>query len=437
MADKLNITIDKLIEIVQSGGAVKTGVDVFNDDGILLLEKSVLIKTIKPLVVIKKSGISQVPINPKSAGGLWDKNGNKISTGTGNVPAKQVSSKVAPPELKEKLDHITHIKKEATQKFNKAKDNIKQVIDDIKKTGGEFDYAPMQETVTDLFNFVTRNDSAFFYLTKDIFSYDDYLYHHSINVCTIGTVIMKKFNERYGASIKKYTQKQLFDTSLGFFMHDVGKVLIPDAILNKPAKLTAEEFEIVKAHSFEKGHIVLEKNRISSPIIKDIVKLHHGAVFKGEERCYPHLENPEETPPHVKISKLADIYDAMTSKRCYKDAFSPVGVVTTIVRDYARKEETLQYVLHAFVKSVGIYPPGSVVHLHNQQMAYVLDSEGPIIIPFTDQNKQPLPKKADPMNIAELSSEEESWKINDQMALLSPTDAYSLLPDYLKEPLAA
>lgn len=437
MTGKMTITIDKLIEIVEGGGVVKTGVDVYNDENILLLEKSVLIKTTKPLLVIKNNGISQVPINQELAGGLWDKNGKKISTDTNSTAPKPVLTKTAPPELKVKLEKISHIKKEASQKYLKAKENIKQVIDDIKKSGGEFDYVPLQETVTDLFNFITRNDSAFFYLTKEIFSYDDYLYHHSINVCTIGTVIMKKFNERYGKTIKRYSPKQLFDTSLGFFMHDVGKVLIPDEILNKPAKLTPEEFEIVKAHSFEKGLIVLEKNRISSPIIKDIVMLHHGALFKGEDRCYPQLNNPSETPPHVKIAKLADIYDAMTSKRCYKDAFNPVGVVTSIVRDYARKEETLQYVLHAFVKSVGIYPPGSVVHLHNQQMAYVLDSEGPIIIPFTDQNKQPLLKKVDPVDLASLSTEEEGWKINDQMALLSPTDAYPLLPEYLKEPMAA
>lgn len=433
----MHITIDKLIEIVESGGAVKTGVDVHNDEGILLLEKNVLIETPKPLLVIKKNGISQVPINPDLAGGLWDKDGKEISTKASAVPPNSVITKTTPPEIKEKLENISHVKQEAAQKYQKAKENIKQVIDDIKKTGGEFDYAPLQETVTDLFNFVTRNDSAFFYLTKEIFSYDDYLYHHSINVCTIGTVIMKKFNERYGETIQRYTQKQMFDTSLGFFMHDVGKVLIPDEILNKPAKLTPEEFEIVKAHSFENGLTVLEKNRISSPIIKDIVKLHHAALYKGETRCYPQIKKPAETPPHVKVAKLADIYDAMTSKRCYKDAFNPVGVVTTIVRDYAQKEETLQYVLHAFVKSVGIYPPGSVVHLHNQQMAYVLDSEGPIIIPFTNQNKQPLANKADPINIAQLSDGEDGLKINDQKELLSPTDAYALLPEYLREPLAA
>ena len=226
MADKLHITIDRLIEIVQNGGAVKTGVDVYNNEGILLLEKNVLITTAKPLTVIKNNGISYVPINPQLSGGIWDKNGREISESAETVTNATPPTKAAPPKLIEKFDAITHIKKEASKKYEKAKENIKQ-------------------------------------------------------------------------------------------------------------------------------------------------------------------------------------------------------------------EETLQYLLHAFVKSIGIYPPGSVVHLHNQQLAYVLDSEGPIIIPITDQNKQTLPGKADPINIAALSEDEEGRKINDQKALLSPTDAYSLLPDYLKQPLAA
>ena len=92
------------------------------------------------------------------------------------------------------------------------------------------------------------------------------------------------------------------------------------------------------------------------------------------------MKDHMEAPLHVRVSKIADIYDAMTSKRCYKDAYNPVEVVTTIVRSYAGKEETLQLLLHAFIKSVGIYPPGSVVNLMNQQLAYVLDSDGPVVL---------------------------------------------------------
>jgi len=419
--------IDQLIEIVQNGGAVKTGVDVYSQRAVLLLEKNVLIKTVKPLLIIKQNGIEEVPINPNDAGGLWDRNGRSV------LPVGPDPKPPAAFELKEKVEQITQVKKEAAQKFRKARENIKKVIDDIKKTGGEFDHAVVEGTVTDLFNFITRNDSAFFYLTRDIFSYDDYLYHHSINVCTIGTAILKKATQLFGDKIQQYSPQDLLDISTGFFLHDVGKVLIPDDILNKPGKLTPQEFEIVKEHSFKQGAEVLKKNNIHNRLIRDIVRHHHGALFEGEERCYPPMETHSVLPPHVRISKLADIYDAMTSRRCYKDAYNPVEVVTTIVRSYAGKEESLQFLLHAFVKSVGIYPPGSVVNLMNHRLAYILDSDGPIVIPFTDDKGDPLRSKADPVDLAEQALREAGWKVNDEKPLVSPVEAYRLLPDYLKQ----
>ena len=389
-ATQQTISIDRLIDIVSQGGAVKTGVDIRNKEGILLLEKSVLITSPKPLQVIKEKGIEEIPIHPDAAGGLWDENGNSI-----------LSENAAPSgSLRQKVERITDIKKEASQKYQAAKDNIRKVIDDIKKTGGEFDTAVVEATVTDLFDFITRNDSAFFYLTRDIFSYDDYLYHHSINVCTIGTTIMKKAAQYFAERGRAYSRQELFDISTGFFLHDVGKVLIPDHILNKPGKLTPEEFEIVKEHSFKAGEIVLKKNRIKNPLIRDIVLHHHAAIYPGEDRSYPPLPDSLELPPHVRVSKLADIYDAMTSKRCYKDAFNPVEVVTNIVRSYAGKDTSLQLLLHAFVKSVGVYPPGSVVYLMNGQLAYILDSEGPIVIPFADPDGKPYPEQAPPLDLA-------------------------------------
>ena len=426
-----SLSIDRLIDIVRNGGTVKTGVDVYNQDNILLLEKNVLINSVKPLLIIKQNGIDNVPIDPKDAGGLWDRNGLSV------LPAVSDRKPSDVLKLKEKVEQITYIKQEAARKYRKAKENIRKVIDDIKRTGGEFDHAIVQDTVTDLFDFITRNDSAFFYLTRDIFSYDDYLYHHSINVCTIGTAIMKKTVEIFGEKVRLYSRQDLFDISTGFFLHDVGKVLIPDEILNKPGRLTSEEFEVVKGHSFKTGAEVLKKNHIRNPLIRDIVRYHHGALFDGEERCYPDTKSAAVLPPHVRIGKLADIYDAMTSKRCYKDAVNPVAVVTNIIRSYAGKDDSLQLLLHSFVKSVGIYPPGSVVHLMNRRLAYVLDSEGPVVIPFTDTGGEVIPEQVDPINLASETLKEAGWKVNDMEPLVSPEDAYRMLPEYLKQPAAA
>jgi HD-GYP domain-containing protein (c-di-GMP phosphodiesterase class II) len=339
--------------------------------------------------------------------------------------------------------------------YEKAKENIKRVISDIKNTGGEFDFVQVENTVKDLFNFINRSDSAFIYLTKEIFSYDDYLYNHSINVCTIAAAALKRFNEQFSASINSFLSHTAFETpaenrhsngnsfiyylpeeqhdmAVGFFLHDVGKVLIPDEILNKTGKLTSEEFEIVKKHSFEKGLKILDQNGVQNPLIANIVKYHHGPLLQGEDRCYPEDKLPIEIPTYVKICKLADIYDAMTSKRSYKDALNPIGVVTDIFRKYAEKDRVLHFILHSFVNIVGIYPAGSIVCLNNRQMAFIIDSDGPIVIPFTDAQCNSLRTRPDPIDLGKPNGGNPQIKIDTRKPLISPAEAYKLLPAYLK-----
>jgi HD-GYP domain-containing protein (c-di-GMP phosphodiesterase class II) len=427
-SDQYTFNIDRLIDIVRRGGGVRTGVDVYNRNNVLLLEKTVLVNSIKPLQIIREKGIDIIPIDTGNEGGLWDNEGRSI------LPAFPKQKLAEITSVKERVAHITHVKMEAAQKYREAKLNIKKVISDIKRTGGEFDLETVENTVTDLLEFITRNDSAFFYLTREIFSYDDYLYHHSINVCTIGTAIMKKAVQLLGDEIRPYSSQELQDISTGFFLHDVGKVLLPEETLNKPGQLTQEEFELVKEHSFKHGSSVLKKNGIHSRIIRDIVRYHHGPLYNGEKRCYPDIRSAVDLPPHVRIGKLADLYDAMTSKRCYKEAFNPVAVVTNIVRGYAGKAEDLQLLLHAFVKAIGIYPPGSVVHLTNNCMAYILDSEGPIILPFTNEQGEPILKQPDPVDLSDEATRAIGRRVDDNRPLVSPIDAYRLFPKYLKQP---
>lgn len=455
-----NISIDRLIDIVRGGGTVKTGVDIHNGAGLLLLESNVNVNNIKILETIKENGISSVPIDPQKAGGLWDKDGAQISvkpqakdthvdSSTGDSSSCNVIGKIKA---------INALKKVAARKYQEAKKCIKRVIDDIKATGGEFDYGTVEKTVNDLFDFLTENENSFAYLTREIFAYDDYLYNHAINVCTIGTAILNRFNEYFGHAVNGYLvsvssgnfpksadsasapfvyyqREELHDMALGFFLHDVGKVLVPQEILNKKSKLTGKEFEIVKTHTFGKGVEILERNRLSNPFIRNIVKYHHSALFEDEPNCYPQDKASAEVPPYVKVCKLADIYDAMTSKRSYKEALNPIGVVTDVFRKYAEKDPMLQFILHSFVKSVGIYPPGSIARLVNGQLVYVMDGDGPIVLPFTDTHGTTLTKKSDPINLGNGQPEGSEFRIDRRVALMSPIEAYNLLPSYLRESL--
>jgi len=135
-------------------------------------------------------------------------------------------------------------------------------------------------------------------------------------------------------------------------------VIVADEILNKEGRLTPFEFDEVKKHSYEYGTRLLDRNQIKNSVVKNIVNYHHAQLYEGEERCYPLDKHPSQIPLYIKVCKLSDIYDAMTSRRCYKEAINPINVVTQLFRSYAKKDYILQYILHAFVKSIGIYPAG-------------------------------------------------------------------------------
>lgn len=491
------ISIDNLIEIVKTGGKVKTGVDVYNSKGTLLLEKDFMVESVKILEVIKENGINSVPVDEAFNGGFWDGNGNKIkmnSNGTLNFE-RQASSEIqetipkeedierfnidslfeddsgtididedqtvfpdmATNEIEVRLLEIEEIKKQAQEKYNGAKENIKKVLYDIKETGGEFDYEEVEHNVSDLVDFLVKGDNPFSYLTQEIISYDDYLYNHSINVCVIGTAVVNLFNNNFSnfvddmikgelsneplsskmavskpnRSYTCYYRDELSDIALGFFLHDIGKTLVDDQILNKEGKLSTSEFDLVRKHSFEHGIDLMDRNHLKNSVIRNIIRYHHAPLYADDERCYPLDRHYNEIPVYVRICKLADIYDAMTSKRCYKEAVNPINVVTTLFRTYAKKDTMLQHVLHAFVKSIGIYPPGSIVFLRNGQMAYVLESDGPLVIPFTDDQANTLKRKQDPIKIDSPETSEEK-KVDDTRSVKTPKDVQKLLPTFIK-----
>ena len=461
------IDIDTLIEIVSAGGKVTTGIDVYNNEGTLLLEKTFVVTSTKILEIIKKSGIKKVPLSADGASGIWDAQGKKISGDPETLVSESARiSQSRPPSdlsgvalngLGKRLYEIEESRKLAHENYEVAKKCIKKALTDIKNTGGQFDYAEVSAHVSHLAGFLTVMDNPFSYLTKEILSYDDYLYNHSINVCTIGTAIMNKFNLLFSTMIsshlnssendaydpfnkspglpktiyRHFQKDELQSISLGFFLHDIGKVMIPDTILNKSGKLTNIVFDIIKKHSYELGLSILEKNNLHNPFITNVVKYHHSALYQGEPNCYPADGLPEDIPLYAKVCKIADMYDAMTSKKSYKEASNQINAVTEIFRTYARKDALLQYILQSFIKSIGIYPPGSIVFLRNGQMGYVLESKGPLILPFTDSDGSRLSARPDPLDLSEPGLDE-SMKIDNRRSIKNPLEVYELLPSYLR-----
>jgi len=187
---------------------------------------------------------------------------------------------------------------------------------------------------------------------------DEYTFKHSVDVAAIAMMIGRE----YGLS-----RDGIHQLGIAGLLHDVGKSKIPNEILNKPGKLTDEEFEIIKNHSLYGFEILKEKNCFS-PLILDGV-LHHHEKMNGTG--YPDCLKDEQISLFSKILSVADIYDALVTKRPYKGPISGRQALEMVL---ALGEELDNKVIQSFVESVILYPVDSIVELSNGEMAKVVEN---------------------------------------------------------------
>ncbi len=146
------------------------------------------------------------------------------------------------------------------------------------------------------------------------------------------------------------TEKNIQNMAAATALHDIGKIATPDAILNKPGKLTEEEYDIIKEHS-NKGGQIIQKTLQSIEDVDfvntayQIAKYHHE---RWDGKGYPEGLKGEEIPLVARIVAVADVYDALVSKRCYKDAFEESKAIAIIREESGRQFDPL--VVEAFLK---------------------------------------------------------------------------------------
>lgn len=446
------ISIDKLIEIVRQGGRVKTGVDVYDKNGTLLLARDVMVDKTKPLKIVRNNGLRHVPV--ASNGGVFDASGNKIDIGSSGIPDPLSASffdsePVKTQNVTERIKEILELRRLAESISAKAQAIIKNAVDQIRQTQGEFDVDAVSEQASELASIAEQDHHPFAYAPREWFFYDDYFYIHAANVCALGSQVLHRFNNAFSKIMEKslwsspalagnkssgifsyYYPEEINEMTFGLFIYDLGKSMVPQDLLNKTSTLNKDEIELMRKHTNEFGFTVIEKNHLGSTVLSNIIRYHHGPLYDGEPGCYPAGLEYGMMPPYVRICKLMDIYDAMISKRSYQDAVNQVAAVTGLFRSYVHKDPILQFILHAFVKTVGLYPPGSIVFLKSGQLAYVLENEGPLVLPFTDKNQVPLKSKPDPFNAGKQTG---ILAIDSDRSVRQPKKIWDCLPAFIRE----
>ena len=248
----------------------------------------------------------------------------------------------------------------------KAVDGIRDMFQAIKESAmSEERMTTAYQTVKDIDPIVEQlvesitTDSRPFVHIQDLKSYDEYTYHHSLSVAVLSIAI--------GQGLHLDDEKLRF---LGrcAMLHDIGKVLLPSDITNKPARLTIKEFEIVKSHTI-RGYDYLKRGKIGDESLRLTVMCHHE---KLDGSGYLLGLKGEQIPFMSQIVSAADIYDAVTSYRSYRTPISPAGAIELIM---SQANVSFDHdIVQALVKKLELYPINSRIELSDGRRGIVIEN---------------------------------------------------------------
>ena len=254
----------------------------------------------------------------------------------------------------------------------------------------------------------------------DLRSFDDYTYAHSVNVAVIACVI------GFGLKLKEEDLQDLVTAAL---LHDLGKLAIPQEILNKPGRLTQEEYQIMKSHALLSYEMIKERWDLSAQI-KIAVLYHHENV---DGSGYPEgLEGIEQTM-FTRILHVADVYDALVSRRPYKEPYSPYEASEYLMGGCGIMFD--RHVVATLLKYVPLYPKGKQVCLSDGRVGIIMENsdyhnlrpvvklfDGTILDLADRENLNITVKKSVVEELGESSEAEKSRK-----KMLQPFKRYRLL----------
>ena len=223
------------------------------------------------------------------------------------------------------------------------------------------------ELVDEISSSVMRNPGALISLAR-LKTADDYTYMHSVAVCALMVALARQLGQ------DEATTREL---GMAGLLHDLGKALMPMEVMNKPGKLTDEEFAIIKSHP-EAGHKMLLEGSGVGEIPLDVV-LHHHEKMDGSG--YPKRFKGDQISLYAKMGAVCDVYDAITSNRPYKAGWDPAESIRKMAEWCNGHFD--ERVFQAFVKCLGIYPIGALVRLASGRLGVVMEqSEHSLLTPI-------------------------------------------------------
>ncbi len=240
---------------------------------------------------------------------------------------------------------VTDAKKDIIVMFNDARmgkavnmDQASNLVDDINQS-------------------ISRNSDALLSLVR-LKNANNYTYMHSIAVSGLMMALGKELG---------LDSDTIQEVGMAGLMHDIGKLYIPSKILNKVGRLTDAEFVIMKSHPFQ-GWELLKNTSDVTEITLDVC-LHHHERVDGEG--YPDRLSGNDLSLYARMGAVCDVYDAITSTRCYKASWEPAESLRKMAE--WKEGQFDDTVFSAFVKAIGVYPTGTLVKLKTGRLALVVE----------------------------------------------------------------
>ena len=277
------------------------------------------------------------------------KTDQKLSTEDLHELARTLKRTAPQISVHEEIQQAKHIVKEANV-------IVHEILQDCR-LGKQVELEKVDPIVTSITDSIFRNPDAIVSLLR-IKQADKYTFQHSVAVGTLLISFCRALS---------LDREEIEVAGIGGLLHDIGKMKVPRFILNKPDKLSEREFAIMKTHVTE-GRMILENTPGISPISVNIAAEHH-EHYDGSG--YPLGLKGDEISRFGQMAAIVDFYDALTSQRIYHASVEPTAVLKQLLESADR--HFAKPLVHSFIRTVGIYPIGTLVKLENDDLAVVVE----------------------------------------------------------------